>query len=141
MGYRKILIVDDEEQILNILEKKLSEEQFFVIRATRGREAIQKAKIYLPDLILMDIMLPDIDGSDAVRLIHKEPAIEMTPIIFLSGIVSKDDISHKASVHVDGTEYPAIGKPFTVQELMLEIRKVLNPGSFPPSMEKGPQLS
>ena len=134
MAYKKILIVDDEEEVLKLLEKKLSAEEFYVIKAARGREAIQKAKVYLPDLILMDIMLPDLDGSEAVKLIKKDLTIADIPIIFLSGIITKGEPNQKPTVTVAGFEYPAIGKPFEFRELLFEIRKVLSPGSFPPNL-------
>lgn len=140
MAHKKILVVDDEEEILNALEKKLSAEEFYVIKATRGREAIQKAKVYIPDLILMDIMLPDIDGSEAVRMIKREPTIAAVPILFLSGIVASQDRAAKPTVTVAGFEYPAIGKPFPFPQLLLEIRKILSPGGFPPNFEKENQV-
>ena len=124
MAGLKILIVDDEEEVLNLLQGKLSALGYQVIRATRGREAVTKTKVYAPDLILMDIVMPDIQGSEAVKLLKEDPATDQIPVIFLSGIVTKDPETKESVVTVGAEEYPAIPKPFTFEELLREIKKV-----------------
>ncbi len=133
MSHKKILVVDDEKEVLDMLDKKLSTEGYIVILATRGKEAIAKTKLYLPDLILMDIVLPDIHGSEAVKLIKENPQTRKIPVIFLSGIVSKEENNlGKLTVTVDGRDYVAIPKPFYFNELLEEIdKKISDPsGSF-----------
>ena len=126
MSEKIILLVDDEEDILALLEKKLVERGFKVITASRGRDAIHKAKLNIPHLILMDIVLPDIGGPEAIKTIKEDPATRHIPVIFLSGIVSKEEEDTKLGVHVDGVRYHAIAKPFLFLDLYLEIEKVLN---------------
>jgi CheY-like chemotaxis protein len=126
MSEKIILLVDDEEDILALLEKKLVERGFKVITASRGRDAIHKAKLNIPHLILMDIVLPDIGGPEAIKAIKEDPATRHIPVIFLSGIVSKEEEDTKLGVHVDGVRYHAIAKPFLFLDLYLEIEKVLN---------------
>ena len=123
MAHGKILIVDDEEDFLNLLDKRLAALGYQIIRATRGREAITKTKVYAPHIILMDIVLPDIHGSEVVKLLKEDPLTDQIPIIFLSGIVSKDPGTEKTVVMVGDKEYPAIPKPFTIDELLKEIKK------------------
>ncbi len=127
MSQPTILIVDDEEDILTLLDKKLTECHFRVFTATRGREAILKAKAQLPNLILMDIVLPDIGGPEAVKQIKEDPATRHIPIIFLSGIVSKEEEDTRMGVHVDGVRYHALAKPFSFHDLYTEVQKVFNP--------------
>lgn len=119
-----ILIVDDEEDILDLLKKKLTARDFQVYTASRGQEAIDMAKLYNPGLILMDIVLPDVGGPEVVKTIKEDPRTRHIPVIFLSGIVSKDDHEAETSVHVDGVRYNALGKPFMFDELYREVEKI-----------------
>jgi len=125
MEKKKILIVDDEEKILRLLSKILSSGGFQVIRASNGKEAVQKTREYMPHLILMDILMPDMDGADAVRLIKGDPEIANIPILFLTGIISPQEKSQVPSVNVGGHSYDAIPKPFHFNELISEVRSVL----------------
>lgn len=127
MPGKTILIVDDENDILNLLQKKLTEKGFQVISATRGREGIDKIKSQRPDLILMDIVLPDIGGPEVIKAIKEDPATRHIPVIFLSGIVSRQDDDTDMGVHVDGIRYNALAKPFYFQELYEQVQKVLSP--------------
>ncbi|OGX26684.1 MAG: hypothetical protein A2787_05025 [Omnitrophica WOR_2 bacterium RIFCSPHIGHO2_01_FULL_48_9] len=120
----KILVVDDDEEILNLLEKKLVSERYQVLKAARADEAINQARLYLPNLILMDIMLPDMDGAEAIMVLDRDPLTRRIPVIFLSGIVSKDATGN-ATVKVSGREYRAIPKPINPQDLMTEIKNIL----------------
>ena len=125
MAITKILIVDDEEEVLDLLYKKLSALGYQVICASRGREAITKTRVYSPNVILMDIVLPDIHGSEVVKLLKEDPRTDQIPVIFLSGIVSKDPETQLSTVTIGTEEFPAIPKPFTIDELLIEIRKVV----------------
>lgn len=126
MEFKKILIVDDEEEILNLVYTKLLSSGFQAARAIDGKEAIQKARVFDPDLILMDIVLPDMDGPDVVKSLQKDPRLKNIPVMFLSGIVTKEQGS-VAEINVGGKIYPAISKPFTFQELLREI-DIMLPG-------------
>lgn len=121
------MVVDDEEDILTLLEKKLTERNFRVITSNRGRDAIQKIKAHVPDLILMDIVLPDIGGPEAIKQIKQDPATRHIPVIFLSGIVSKEEEDTKIGVLVDGVRYYALGKPFAFMDLYAQVEKVFSP--------------
>ena len=125
MANAKILIVDDEEEVLSLLYKRLSALGYQVIRATRGNEAVTKTKVYAPHLILMDIVLPDIHGSEVVRILKDDPLTDQIPVIFLSGIVSKDPGTQDSVVKIGNKEYPAIPKPFVFEELLREIKKFI----------------
>lgn len=118
MDPKKILIVDDEEEVLAIMIRKLDEEGFRVFSATSGEGALQKAKEEIPDAILMDIVLPDIDGAEVVRLLQADPVLAHIPVIFLSGIVSGMSEGAGGTIRIGEKVYPAIGKPFSFQDVL-----------------------
>ena len=91
MSNKTILTVDDEERVLQLINDILSTKGYDVLTAASGKEAIRKSKKSLPDLIVMDIMMPDIDGAEAVKLLKEDPATKDIPILFLSGIIMKED--------------------------------------------------
>jgi DNA-binding response OmpR family regulator len=109
---------------VKLLYKKLSALGYQIIQARRGKEALNKAKVYFPDIILMDIVLPDIHGSEVVKVLKQDRETARIPVIFLSGIVTKDE-NQESIVNVGSEEYPALPKPFTLEELLTEIRKVI----------------
>ena len=122
---RTILVVDDEKEVLDWLEKKLSGENYAVLRASAAKEALEKTRKSKPDLILMDIVLPDMEGSDAVRILAEDPATGRVPVIFMSGIISKEDERTQLEINVGGRLYKALSKPFEFEELLKEIKKIL----------------
>lgn len=125
MPGEKILVVDDEEDILNLLEKKLLKENYEVLKATTARDALQKARKLSPHLILMDISLPDMEGPEAVRLLSEDLSTQDIPVIFLSGIITREDQLLRPEINVGGRLYPAIAKPFVFEELLQEIKNKL----------------
>ena len=125
MDSKKILVVDDEQDIADLLAKKLESEGFETIKAYRGYDAVEKVKLFLPDIILMDILLPDMDGAEVVRIIQKHPATKNIPIVFLSGIVTEDRKGSPEQIVVGDRRYDAIGKPFEFNELMEVIQKLI----------------
>lgn len=125
MPERRILVVDDEKETLDILEKKLRAQQFSVLKAATAKEALDQIQKSPPDLILMDIVLPDMEGSEAVRLLHEDPLTKDIPVIFLSGIVSKEEGTARPEINVGGRLYRAIAKPCTLSELLAGIRREL----------------
>ncbi|MBI5416120.1 MAG: response regulator [Candidatus Omnitrophica bacterium] len=121
---KTILVVDDEQEVLDFLEKKLPEQGYNVLRAATAMEAIREARKNLPQLILMDIVLPDMEGSEAVRLLAEAPQTQDIPVIFLSGILSKDDMTD-LELNVGGRLYKAVSKPFAFEDLLTEIKKTI----------------
>jgi CheY-like chemotaxis protein len=122
---RKILIVDDEKDIVDVLAKKLSAEDYDVLRALTVREAMDITRKIRPDLILMDIVLPDMEGPEAVRRLAEDPLTQDIPVLFLSGIISRDEEFAQPEINVGGRLYKAISKPFVFEILFEEIRKIL----------------
>lgn len=121
----KILIVDDQEGILKFLSIELSLEGYEIITATRGQEAIVKARDAKPKLILMDVMLPDMSGAEAVQKLKHHPSTEHIPVLFLTALMSKFEEERDKHIVVDEQNYEAIAKPVDHELLLEKVRKAL----------------
>ena len=126
MSDKKILVVDDEEELLEAVKKALTAEGYEVTAVTTASDAMNKARALKPDLVLMDIVLPDIEGPEAVRMLNEDPLTKDIPVIFLSGIITRDQEDEAISeVRVGDRRYKALSKPFSSRELMVEVRKAI----------------
>lgn len=127
MGHYTVLVVDDNKDTLTLLDTELSYEGFRVIQAHNGRDAFLKAQNFLPDLVLMDIVMPDMNGGQAIKMLKDNPKTKNIPVIFLTAMLTKEEEKlGQAGISVEGTTYPTIAKPFTAEELMSEINKVMH---------------
>ena len=115
---RLILLVDDEPKILKTIRGYLEKEGFAVVTAANGREALFAAREQRPDLIILDLMMPEMDGWTFMRLHRKE---RDTPIIMLTAKV--DDVDKIAGLESGADDY--ITKPFSPRELLARIKTVL----------------
>lgn len=114
----KILIVDDEENILEIVEAYLVAKNYQVFRAMDGEEALRKAEIIRPDLIVLDLMLPDISGLEVCQRIRKSSNV---PVIMLTARTTEQDILSGLQIGAD--HY--MTKPFSPKELVARVQTVL----------------
>ncbi len=115
---RRILVVDDEERMVRFISLNLEHDGFQVIKAYRGKDVLDLIRTQLPDLILLDIMLPDIEGFEVLRLIRE---VNTVPVIMLTAKGEEED-------RVKGLELGAddyITKPFSPRELVSRVRAVL----------------
>ncbi|MDR4506032.1 MAG: response regulator [Candidatus Scalindua sp.] len=119
MKKKKILIVDDERDMLTVLEKWLIVKGFDVVSAVNGTDAIQLAHSHKPDLIVLDICLPDIDGGEVAKMIKESPETENIPIIFLTALLSKDE--EKKNSQVTGGNV-MLAKPYSINEILTVIK-------------------
>ena len=126
----KILIVDDEPDILEFINYNLTREGFNVYQASSGKEAIETAKQQIPDLILLDIMLPEMDGIETCEEIRKIPALYHTTIAFLTA--RGEDYSQIAGFEAGGDDY--ITKPIKPKVLISRIKALLK-RSHAPALE------
>ena len=121
MGKAKIYIVDDEEDILDLVEYNLTKEGYEVELFTTGEEILRKVKKDIPDLILLDLMLPGVDGLDVCKVLKHTPDTANIPIIMLTAKGEEADI-------VTGLELGAddyIPKPFSTKILLARVKAVL----------------
>jgi DNA-binding NtrC family response regulator len=113
----KILAVDDNSEGLYVLTEILSTAQFEVIGASTGEQALELAQEKLPDLILLDVNMPGIDGFEVTKRLRTDPRLKLTPIILLTALDSLEDITHGFSCGAD--DY--IKKPYQQQELLARV--------------------
>jgi DNA-binding response OmpR family regulator len=118
---KKILIVDDEQEILTFLGNILRRANFEVFTSDRGKVALELAKNLLPDLIVLDIVMPDIPGDELAVLLSANPSTAGIPIIFLTGILTKEEESLENNT---GRRY-VLAKPVSPQTVLETIKKVL----------------
>ena len=113
---RKILIVDDEKNIVDIIAFNLKKEGYTVITAADGEEGVQKAMEENPDLILLDIMMPKMDGYEVCKKIREK---KNTPIIMLTA--RAEELDKVLGLELGADDY--VTKPFGVRELMARVRR------------------
>lgn len=118
---KKILIVDDEPEMISAVKRRLEINNYDVISASEGEEGISKARSENPDLILMDIMMPEMTGGDAAKILKKDEETRNIPIIFFTAIVSKNEEQKHQKIQIDGKSYEAIAKPFDSLELLKKV--------------------
>ena len=117
----KILLVDDEQDILEIVGYNLSQEGYQIVTATNGKEAISKAKKELPQLIIMDVMMPEMDGMEACEAIRKMPELSNVLITFLTA--RSEDYSQVAGFDAGADDY--ITKPIKPKLLVRKVKALL----------------
>jgi len=117
----RIFVVDDEQDLTDLLHYQLGKEGFKVKFSNNPYQALGDARDFSPDLIILDVMMPDLDGFQLLRMIRADNLLQKTPVIMLT---AKTDLEHR----IKGLEQGAddyIGKPFDSQELVLRIRSIL----------------
>ncbi len=117
----KILLVDDEQDILEIVGYNLSQEGYQIVTATNGKDAIAKAKKELPHLIIIDVMMPEMDGMEAVENIRKIPELNNVIITFLTA--RSEDYSQVAGFDAGADDY--IAKPIKPKLLVSKVKALL----------------
>lgn len=122
MTGQKILIVDDEQDIVELLAYNFKKHEMIVYSANTGKEAIESAKNNAPDVILLDVMLPDIDGMEVCEEMRKHKTLQNSLILFLSA--RGEDYSQIAGYKVGADDY--IVKPVKLKILTEKIRALLN---------------
>ena len=117
----RVLVVDDEADILKLVAFNLQSAGFQTLTALTGQRAIEVATEALPDLIVLDLMLPDIQGTEVCRELKQSEATRNIPIIFLTA--KGDEIDRVVGFELGADDY--VTKPFSVRELVLRVRAVL----------------
>lgn len=116
-----ILVVDDEQDLLDLIEYNLKKEGFDVIRAEDGKEGIEMARTHSPNLVLLDIMMPKMDGLEAVEVMRADENLKHIPIIFLTA--RGDEKTEVEGLNKGGDDY--ITKPISTTKLISRIKAVL----------------
>ncbi len=109
---KKILIIDDDPHVLRLCEHILMQEGFDVIKASTGAEALKKIQENQLDLLIVDLMLPDMNGGEIIHDARTKYSCQ-APAIFLTGMITKkEEAVNNISLKVENQNYPAIAKPF-----------------------------
>lgn len=126
MSKNVILVVEDDENILELITYNLECEKYSVIKAETGEDGLKKAKAKHPDLILLDLMLPEMDGLDVCRLLKADAKAKNIPIIMVTAKGEEADIV--TGLELGASDY--IAKPFRPRELIARIRNILRRASY-----------
>jgi len=117
----KILLVDDEVDILEIVGYNLTQEGYQIFTAENGKKAVEKAKKHVPHLIIMDVMMPEMDGMEACEIIRRTPELSNTIITFLTA--RNEDYSQVAGFDAGADDY--ITKPIKPKVLVSKVKALL----------------
>jgi DNA-binding response OmpR family regulator len=124
---KKVLIVDDEVNIVISLEFLMEQAGYELRVAQNGQEAMEAVESFQPDLILLDVMMPKVNGFDVCRRIREDPARKNTKIVMLTAKGREVEVTKGLALGADAY----ITKPFSTKELMAEVRRILNDRSSP----------
>ncbi len=113
-----ILVVDDEEDAVELIEFNLKAAGYNVITASDGKEALKKARLMMPDLILLDLMLPEVDGLEVCKILRRDPATSAIPILMLTA--KSAEIDRVLGLELGADDY--VTKPFSPRELVLRVK-------------------
>jgi DNA-binding response OmpR family regulator len=119
---KRILIVEDDRFLRELIVKKLSNEAYDVLEAVDGEQGLQKTKETKPDLILLDLILPGIDGFEVLTRKKDDPAIASIPVIVLSNLGQKEDV--EKGLGLGAVDY-LIKAHFTPGEIIEKVRNIL----------------
>ncbi|MEI7556416.1 response regulator [Candidatus Chlorohelix sp.] len=120
----KILIAEDEKDIRRLISFTLERAGFEIVEAIDGKQALEMAKLHNPNLILLDVMMPYLDGYEVCRYLRSEPATTNIPVLFLSAKGQHHEIGEGLSA--GATDY--IVKPFTPRELVAKVKELTGTG-------------
>ena len=125
---QKILVVDDEPEAVELVEFNLKQAGYDVATAADGAEALKKTRATLPSLILLDVMLPEMDGLEVCKMLRRDPATAAIPIIMLTAKAA--EIDRVLGLELGADDY--LTKPFSPREMVLRVKKLLARGRGKP---------
>ena len=118
----KIIIVEDDKFLRDLITQKVLKEGYLVVEAVNGEEGVAKAKEEKPDLMLLDLILPGIDGFEVLRQVKENPETSSIPVIILSNLGQKDDVER--GMKLGAADY-LIKAHFTPGEILTKIKSIL----------------
>ncbi len=124
MGKKRILIIDDEVGLTRLLKLNLEQTGAYEVRTeNQGSRALAAAREFRPDLILCDVIMPDLEGSDVASQIKADPVLTATPLVFVTAVVSREEVEAQGGV-IGG--HPFLAKPVTVEKVVEYIEQHLH---------------
>lgn len=128
----KILVVDDEPDAVELIAFNLQAAGFEVVTAADGAEALRKTRSHAPKLVVLDLMLPEVDGLEVCKLLRRDPATAGIPILMLTARAS--EVDRVVGLELGADDY--VTKPFSPRELVLRVKKLLERGQPAPPRER-----
>lgn len=120
MNKKRILVVDDDANICLLVKLTLEETGWYEVREeTEATKALQVAREFKPDLLLLDVMMPDLDGGDVATMFKEDPNLKHTPVVFITAAVLPTEASGKGGM-IGG--HPFIAKPLSAETLVDVVR-------------------
>lgn len=121
MADKTVLIVDDEKDMLDFLAETARRLPYNVITASSGAEAVELARTHNPNLIMLDVFMPDMSGDDVADILSRDSKTADIPLIFITGLVTKNEepLAKKAGRHY------VLAKPATTEEILALIQRVI----------------
>lgn len=119
---KNILVIEDDKFLRELIVQKLIEEGYDAAEAVDGEEGVKKVKTVKPDLVLLDLILPGIDGFEVLTRIKEDPSLVQIPVIILSNLGQKDDVER--GMRLGAVEY-LIKAHFTPREIIDKIKNIL----------------
>lgn len=132
----KILVVDDEPDALELIEFNLKSSGLDVLTAADGETALALARTQVPDLLLLDLMLPEVDGLEVCKILRRDPATSSIPIIMLTAKAA--EVDRVLGLELGADDY--VTKPFSPRELVLRVKNLLRRRSAPDEKVERVQL-
>jgi DNA-binding response OmpR family regulator len=123
----RILVVDDEPDAVELVEFNLKSNGYDVSTASDGEEALEKARALIPDLIILDLMLPEVDGTEVCKILRRDQRTRAIPIIMLTAKAA--EIDRVLGLELGADDY--VTKPFSPRELILRVKKRLHSHAVP----------
>ena len=118
---KRILLVDDEQAIVDLLGAMLRKNGYEVITALSGKSCLAKAREANPDLIILDVLMPELDGFQVCRMLKQDAATKKIPVIMLTALLKEEDLAK--GLHEGAACF--ISKPFSIVDVLDEIKSVL----------------
>ncbi len=130
-----ILLVDDERDLLSLLDFNLRAAGFDTLLATSGEQAMSHLRLRVPDIVLLDLMLPDVPGTEVCRRIKSDPRTRHVPVVMLTA--KGDEVDRVVGFELGADDY--VTKPFSVRELVLRLKAVLRRAGPSRTSERPPE--
>lgn len=119
---KKILVIDDEEYLVKLLKSRLLINRFDVVTAADGQEGLAVAERERPDLIVLDVLLPLMNGAEFVKALRAHPDLKNTPVVAISAQPGTEELFEKSDICA------FVNKPFQPDDFILKVKRALHPG-------------
>ena len=123
---KRVLVIEDDHGMAHMLEKWLKTAGRTMIMAINGTEGLKVAKKESPDVILLDLMLPDVGGTEVAKRLLADEKTKKIPIIFITAYMGVENDKGKERIEIDGRMFPVFAKPLHREKLLSEVRKSIN---------------